>query len=378
MQKKKEIGKKFEELNDPFFSKKIEKFMENSQNCLKHENEFSLYCLDDLKLCCLDCVFVEKTHKSHHIVSLKSKIPDLKKEILKFEIYAKEKLNNIDEGVDKCALNESFLHESLKNFCEKIDFEFGKIFEMVEKRHSDVLEKIKNVFAEKCQENKFRNDNLKYMKSSLINLINGFDNELEEQEHICYYYNLQKILKEIFKNTNLKVKVLTIEDTQIQDFSDKRKIKHELENFCRLYNNNQNCSSPKRKNHNHNNCLKENYPKKEVENNNRIKQKNDEHRPLSKITNRNYEDIQEKERTNSAKKYKNSRTNELHKQDFYNNMIENHEKRDYSPEKEVNIRKNFDDEMDNLFEINKKYTNKKLLSFSPNKSSNYVSQTIDQ
>lgn len=50
------------------------------QKCLKHLNFITLYCSDEKKLLCVNCLYGSTTHKDHEVFPSNSKQADIKRQ----------------------------------------------------------------------------------------------------------------------------------------------------------------------------------------------------------------------------------------------------------------------------------------------------------
>lgn len=62
-----------------------------SGKCEIHHENLTLYCLFDKKLCCIDCVHKETSHKRHNVVGIKQATELISREIGFFKNEIKDK-----------------------------------------------------------------------------------------------------------------------------------------------------------------------------------------------------------------------------------------------------------------------------------------------
>lgn len=67
-----------------------------AQRCIIHNSPVSLYCVNEHKLVCVNCIYTDNKHKSHKMRALDQCTNDLDKDISTASFRVAQKLNNLE------------------------------------------------------------------------------------------------------------------------------------------------------------------------------------------------------------------------------------------------------------------------------------------
>lgn len=52
----------------------------SGQRCFKHDNDLSLYCLNERKILCVNCFYGDQKHRCHKVMPLKDSLLEVEKD----------------------------------------------------------------------------------------------------------------------------------------------------------------------------------------------------------------------------------------------------------------------------------------------------------
>ncbi len=67
-----------------------------SLRCLQHNNALSLYCLNERKILCVNCIYGAHKHRSHKIVPLKDCMDYVREDNQKLNFIMEEEIKKMD------------------------------------------------------------------------------------------------------------------------------------------------------------------------------------------------------------------------------------------------------------------------------------------
>lgn len=204
-----------------------------SFRCKIHDDEISLFCLNEKETLCPSCVYhITEKHKKHRIIPLKCAYQIMSQENEKFRGVAKEKLQKIEDCIAFTMKNISILDRNLKNMTSGVEKEFLLLRNLIEKKEREIIGVINQLYLEKIQtyENKIKD--LGFLHSCLNDYQFYEPNMKSEQKNnFVYVYNVNSILKKTLNNIDLNYKMLNISDLDKVSFPNKKKVFQEIENF---------------------------------------------------------------------------------------------------------------------------------------------------
>jgi hypothetical protein len=118
-------------------------FHENSQpqKCLKHLNFVTLYCTDEHRLLCVNCLYGSTAHKNHSVLPSNSSIEEIKKD-------NERKLKELTEEIENVRNAETMVNENHKTMLQhsnsllhEISAEFAEIRKMFDVKEKDLKER---------------------------------------------------------------------------------------------------------------------------------------------------------------------------------------------------------------------------------------------
>jgi len=211
----------------------------SSFSCKTHNEEFSLFCVTEKETLCPSCVYtVQDKHKTHNIIPLKQAYAMIKKDIEKFRGFAREKLLKIEDSIKISMKNVTIIEKNLIDFTKEIEREFGLIRKSLEIKEDELKMKIKEICFEKNSGFEKKIKDLTFLQDCLKDYKN-FDKNSEtlDQRNFIYIYNVNNLLKKTLANIDFNYKVLNSHEVDKMDFSNKKKVLKEIENFGKILQN---------------------------------------------------------------------------------------------------------------------------------------------
>ena len=227
--------------NEPEFNLLITDLFRKTNFCFQHNENYQLYCINEKKMCCVQCVHNnEDLHKNHKIVFIKKVFPALKEEIENFQKGEIQQILSEIKGFLKInGQNENFLQKKFNHLREKVKCTFAELKEMIYHQEINLNLEIEKILLEKkkendknFQENSFFIKKIEEFINHNLNFPMGFENFPEYFNKISifktFYYYLQKVCKNYNQNS-------TFFDINF-DFSDEiLKILNEIHNSALSY-----------------------------------------------------------------------------------------------------------------------------------------------
>ena len=218
----------------------------NSFKCKIHNDEMSLFCINEKETLCPSCVYlVQEKHKNHNIIPLKSAYQIIKKDNEKFRMIAKEKIQKIDDSIKVSLKNISIIDNNLLNLNNEIEKEFNNLKKILETKEKELKEAINQICQKKIQtyENKIKD--LTFLRECLNDYKFYDPNTQWDHSTFIYVYNVNSLLKKTLSNIDLNYRILNIHEMEKIDYSNKKKVIKEIELFAKLFTNLENSSSCK-------------------------------------------------------------------------------------------------------------------------------------
>ena len=207
-----------------------------SFKCKIHNDEMSLFCINDKLILCPSCVYLaSENHKNHSIIPLKSAYQIIKKDNEKFRLIAKEKLQKIDDSIKVSMKNISIIDNNLTNLNYEIENEFNNLKKILEKKEKELKESINQICLTKIQtyENKIKD--LTFLRDCL-NDYKFYDPNIQwDHSTFIYVYNVNSLLKKTLCNIDLNFRILHLHEIEKIDYSNKKKVIKEIELFAQLF-----------------------------------------------------------------------------------------------------------------------------------------------
>jgi len=206
-----------------------------SFKCKIHNDEMSLFCINEKLTLCPSCVYlVPPNHKNHNIIPLKSAYQIIKKDNEKFRLIAKEKLQKIDDSIKVSMKNISIIEDNLSNLNYEIENEFNNLKEILEKKEKELKESINQICLTKIQTYEDKIKDLTFLRNCLNDYKFYDPNTQWDHSTFIYVYNVNSLLKKTLCNIDLNFRILHLHEIEKIDYSNKKKIIKEIELFAKL------------------------------------------------------------------------------------------------------------------------------------------------
>lgn len=117
------------------------------QKCLVHNNFVTLYCENEFKLLCVNCIYGSAVHKDHRVIPSKNSIGNIARDnednlrILDEEL---ERIKHVDVEMKK---NKKVLDDEYKIIIKQIDDEFKEIYQIIERKHNETRQRVVDAFS---------------------------------------------------------------------------------------------------------------------------------------------------------------------------------------------------------------------------------------
>lgn len=295
--------------NDDLVNINEDSSLENSNMknfiCENHEEEMSLFCVNDKETLCQSCAYFLDKHKNHKIVPIKYAFDIITKDNEKFRMRSKEKIVKIDDFIKISMKNIALINNNLICLVSDIEKEFGNLHKILEEKEKEILMSLNQICSMKIQNYENKIKDMTYLRNCLndyksIDFTSQFDHNT-----FVYIYNVNSLLKKTLDNIDLNVRMLNLSDLEKLDFSNKKKILKELETFSNICSKNEKINQIKKTNINTSMLIDLNYTSLEERN-------------------KDIESLLESEKNNVFQSNRNSSKNQFHrrsKTDFIGKQI---------------------------------------------------------
>lgn len=131
------------------------------QRCLSHNSPVSLYCTNEHKLVCVNCVYAESKHKSHKIKPIEQSATDIDKDIGSNSFRVAQKLNSLEEMLKTSSDNLSMMEGSRGALIAKLDRQFDEIVRGLSTKYLELKTAIVSYYEEMMELNRGAGKQLK-------------------------------------------------------------------------------------------------------------------------------------------------------------------------------------------------------------------------
>ncbi|KAL4499790.1 hypothetical protein ABPG72_017330 [Tetrahymena utriculariae] len=203
-------------------SKQIQKDLQNSQSglkidrqkqniqqyseqlkCHQHNDQYTLFCLSDKSLLCIECLYSQKTHKNHNIIPLKNASQVLKKENDDFKNQSELYLRKLVDSIQISKQNQITLDREYQKCNQKVNDIFDSMIATVNAKRDKLLEQLEQSY--KIHLNGVQNQycELESIKNILEEYRN-FDEQIAENAYSeQYIFSAFKMIQQTLQLTNL-------------------------------------------------------------------------------------------------------------------------------------------------------------------------------
>lgn len=197
--------------------------------CLTHNQEFTLFCKDEKKLCCVECVFDDTVHKRHNVVSIKAAINLIVQENRQLKKEVDERANVLDAVIDTCARGLENLRRSKESYERTIPNIFSELHRELEQRQAWLNEKLEIVFKSQFTELDARASQASFLKNCIAEFQNM--DGLKSIESQVYAYSAFSVLLKNLPRFSLEKESSSKENLQFLEFPTLGILKKQIEAF---------------------------------------------------------------------------------------------------------------------------------------------------
>jgi hypothetical protein len=101
------------------------------QKCLTHNNFITLYCENEFKLLCVNCIYGSAIHKDHRVIPSKNSLQSISRDNEDNLKILEEELDRIKHVDVEMRQNRKVLEEEFKLIIKQVDEEFKSIYQMI-------------------------------------------------------------------------------------------------------------------------------------------------------------------------------------------------------------------------------------------------------
>jgi len=226
----------------------------NSLNCPLHKEEISLFCIEDKSLCCTSCLFPNKLHKNHKILTISkaSKLITEESRLINTHLFKKSQ-NLIENELTKAQINMTLLNSRLESYIKQMKENFDCLYKNLRIREEMLIDELQNGYKQKNNELDTRISNLVFLKSKFCEKFD--ENQSFDEEDITknigflqFYQEFSKHISNLSKDTIMK----ELDNITMIDFNENQKLKliEAINNYGKIIKNHHNKSPTKTKDNN--------------------------------------------------------------------------------------------------------------------------------
>ncbi|KAL4476059.1 hypothetical protein ABPG74_009792 [Tetrahymena malaccensis] len=192
--------------------RKKQNFQQYSEQlkCHQHNDQYSLFCLSDKSLLCIECLYSQKTHKNHNIIPLKNASQILKKENEEFKNQSEIYLKKLEDSIQISKQNQISLDREYQKCSQKVNDIFDSMIATVNARRDKLLEQLEHSYKIHLNDVENQYCELESIKDILEEYRN-FDEQIAENAYSeSYIFSAFKMIQQTLLQTNLDQKPIKV------------------------------------------------------------------------------------------------------------------------------------------------------------------------
>lgn len=148
--------------------------------CDQHREQLSCFCQNCQQILCIDCIYSQKSHKTHKILTTKQASQFLKQKYKVYKDLVAEHQKQVETNLESLQQNKVVLENKFMNIDIQIDNFFDEIYEQIKKKQAEIKNNLASVFQSSIQKQNAKLEEYKSLQSIISDCFE-FDKILAQQ-----------------------------------------------------------------------------------------------------------------------------------------------------------------------------------------------------
>lgn len=119
------------------------------QKCIRHLDDFiSLYCQQEKKLMCVNCLYGSTQHKSHNVIPLNTCWQSVEADNEEYLMFLNEECEKLKKTENELQSNHKALEKQYGIIIKEMEKEFAQIHQLIDQKHEELRQKAINWFSQ--------------------------------------------------------------------------------------------------------------------------------------------------------------------------------------------------------------------------------------
>lgn len=118
-----------------------------SQRCLQHNNTLTLYCLNERRILCVNCLYGMHKHRSHKVIPLKDCLEEVREDNRQLKLIMDKEVQQLDYYKKVAEDNRIILENEMKKALVDLEKEYAVRMNELNIKYEKNREQIRNNFS---------------------------------------------------------------------------------------------------------------------------------------------------------------------------------------------------------------------------------------